>query len=176
MFAWSRHIYIQIAPQQVQLRVPQTGAWLSESADIALTHTAQGHRVIAAVGTAARQLQTSANVQLLQPFAHPRSIISDVEVAEALLRHTIRQVLQMRWIMWAPTVVIHPLGLPEGGWTAVEMRALHAMAIGAGARKAYVWTGQPLPDQAILAAPRPFMGGQWWWPAVKVGLPESPVQ
>lgn len=161
MGTWRRQVlYIQLAPQRISIRLPRTGTMLSEAADIAIAHKGTS-RVVAAVGHAASVLRGSAGVQVYSPFAHPRSIINHCEEAEALLCQLIKQALGMRWLAWAPTVVLHPLGQPEGGFTDVELRALRAMALRAGARTAHVWTGRVLHDDEVMHAPQACRLGQW---------------
>jgi len=50
---------------------------------------------------------------------------------------------------------MHPLGEPAGGFTQVEARAFHEMALGAGAAKAMVWRGRNLSDQELLSGQFP---------------------
>ena len=54
---------------------------------------------------------------------------------------------------------LHPQGDPAGGFTQVEIRAFHEMALGAGASEAVVWQGRSLTDQELLARDFP-SGGQ----------------
>lgn len=160
--ALSPALYIQLTPRTLTIRNVRTGAFLSEAADIAIATREPKYRVVAAYGSAARTLQGSANVQLISPFAHPRSIVHQFDPAEVLLRLCIKQVLGMRWLALRPTVVMHPLGHPEGGFTDIELRTLRELALGAGARKAHVWVGRALTDAEVLAAPLHCGQGQWF--------------
>ncbi|MGH8735132.1 MAG: rod shape-determining protein, partial [Burkholderiales bacterium] len=47
----------------------------------------------------------------------------------------------------APLVILHPRIEPAGGFTPIEIRALHELAIGAGASKVIIWTGRELTDE-----------------------------
>ena len=58
----------------------------------------------------------------------------------------------------APKVIMHLLGEPAGGFTQVEIRAFHEMAIGSGASQVTVWQGQPLSDQELLSGQFPSRG------------------
>ena len=58
----------------------------------------------------------------------------------------------------SPRVVMHPLGDPAGGFTQVEIRAFHEMALGAGASDVRVWQGRALTDQELLSRTFPADG------------------
>ncbi len=58
----------------------------------------------------------------------------------------------------APRIVLHPQGSPAGGFTQIEVRALHEMALGAGASRVVVWQGRALTDQELLAREFPANG------------------
>jgi len=53
---------------------------------------------------------------------------------------------------------MHPMGDPAGGFTQVEIRALHEMALGAGASQVKVWQGRPLTDQELMSRQFPSDG------------------
>jgi rod shape-determining protein MreB len=46
-------------------------------------------------------------------------------------------------------VVLHPRIDPEGGFTQIELRALHELALGSGASKVIIWKGRELQDQEL---------------------------
>ena len=58
----------------------------------------------------------------------------------------------------SPRVVLHPLGDPEGGFTRIEVRALHEMALGAGAAEVRLWQGRALSDEELLSGTFPADG------------------
>lgn len=58
----------------------------------------------------------------------------------------------------APRAIMHPMGDPAGGFTQVEARAFHEMAIGAGASQVKVWQGRALSDQEVLTGTFPSSG------------------
>lgn len=111
---------------------------------------------VIAVGKDAPAAASSTGAEIRQPFAHPRSLVSDFIAGEALLRHVIRQVTKTHWLAVSPYLVLHPLEKLEGGLTEVEERAFQEMGLGAGAAKTQVWTGRPLTDEEILARRLPF--------------------
>lgn len=153
-------VYIQIAPNLLTLKNLKTGLEISEVAEIALSLPPKP-KVILGAGAQARLASASEPAQLIQPFAHPRSLVSDFASAEALIRLQLQRVLGKGWLRVAPSVVMHPLGNPDGGFTQVELRAFREMAMGAGASTARVWTGRPLANHELLSDPAALSGGKW---------------
>ena len=153
-------VYIQISPNLLILKNLKTGLEISEVAEIALSLPPKP-KVILGAGAQARLASASEPAQLIQPFAHPRSLVSDFASAEALIRIQLQRVLGKGWLRVAPSVVMHPLGNPDGGFTQVELRAFREMALGAGASTARVWTGRPLANHELLSDPAALSGGKW---------------
>jgi rod shape-determining protein MreB len=152
-------LYIQIAPDRITVRNPKSGLTVSEVPEMAIS--AAPKETILAIGPQARGVAAAHAAQLVNPFAHPRSLVSDFTVAEQLLKHYVRQVQGRSLLAISPVIVIHPLGDPEGGFTQVERRAFSEMARGAGASQVVVWTGRPLTDQEVLSRQFPEGEGQW---------------
>lgn len=147
-------LYIQVSPERLTIRNPKTGETISEPPEVAI---AQGDRFkVVGVGAQARAHQ-SLSVEVVNPFAHPRSLVSDFTAGEQLLKAFLRRVRAKSVFAPAPRVVLHPQGDPAGGFTQVEIRAFHEMALGAGASEAVVWQGRGLTDQELLA--RDFTSG-----------------
>jgi rod shape-determining protein MreB len=153
-------VYIQISPHLLTLKNLKSGLEISEVAEIALSLPPKP-KVILGAGAEARLASASEPAQLIQPFAHPRSLVSDFASAEALIRIQLQRVLGKGWLRVAPSVVMHPLGNPDGGFTQVELRAFREMALGAGASTARVWTGRPLANHELLSDPAALSGGKW---------------
>ena len=153
-------VYIQISPHLLILKNLKTGLEISEVAEIALSLPPKP-KVILGAGAEARLASASEPAQLIQPFAHPRSLVSDFASAEALIRLQLQRVLGKGWLRVAPSVVMHPLGNPDGGFTQVELRAFREMALGAGASTARVWTGRPLANHELLSDQAALSGGKW---------------
>jgi len=152
-------VYVQISPERLTLKNLKTGEILSEIPELAISMRPKPK--ILAVGPGARVAAASQQAEVLNPFAHPRSLVSDFTVAEQLLRHQLRRVLGKPLLRFAPCVVMHPLGSPAGGFTQVERRAFREMALGAGASEVFVWSGRPLTDREVLARQPPASGGEW---------------
>lgn len=152
-------IYIQISPHLLTLKNLKSGLEISEVAELALSLPPKPKAILGA-GAQARVAAASEPAQLIQPFAHPRSLVSDFASAEALIRVQLQRALGKGWLRVAPSVVIHPLGNPDGGFTQVELRAFREMALGAGASTVRVWTGRPLADHELLSD-QVLSGGTW---------------
>ncbi|MGE0330382.1 MAG: rod shape-determining protein [Ramlibacter sp.] len=151
-------IYIQISPERLTLKNVKTGESMAEVPELAIS---AAPAKILAVGAQARVAAASQPAELVNPFAHPRTLASDFTVAEQLIKHQLRRLLGNSLLSISPRVVIHPLGSPAGGFTQVERRAFYEMAIGAGASEAHVWTGRPLTDEELLSRQPPSSGGEW---------------
>jgi rod shape-determining protein MreB len=152
-------IYVQISPERVTLKNLRSGESISEVPELAVS--APPKQKLLAIGAQARIAASAELAQVVNPFAHPRSLVSDFTLAEQLIKHQLARILGNPLLRIAPDVVIHPLGDPAGGFTQVERRAFREMAFGAGASKVLVWTGRPLTDQEILAKQPPSGGGEW---------------
>ena len=150
-------IYIQISPELLTLRNVKTGEAISEVPEVAISPGPKER--ILAIGNQARAAVAAApGALLVNPFAHPRSLVSDFTVAEQLVKAFLRRAVGSSLFAASPVVVMHPLGNPAGGFTQVENRAFREMALGAGASQAIVWQGGPLTDDQILSRKFPATG------------------
>jgi rod shape-determining protein MreB len=104
---------------------------------------------ILGVGAEARAAGLGAPSIIVNPFAHPRSLVSDFTCAEQLLKAFVRRLQKRSLFAFPPVVVMHPLGEPDGGFTQVEIRAFREMAVGAGASKVFIRFGRELTDQDL---------------------------
>lgn len=152
-------VYVRISPERLALKNLKTGESIAEIPELAIS--APPRPKILATGPGARAAAAaSPGAQVVNPFSHPRSLVSDFTAAEQLIRHRLRRILGSSLLSFGPRVVMHPLGSPSGGFTQVERRAFREMALGAGASQAFVWTGRPLTDQEVLSK-QPPPGGEW---------------
>lgn len=143
-----RLIYIQLARDCVKAREVRSGKSFAEVPEIAFTTKPKAR--ILGIGAEARARQSEPGAQIVNPFGHPRSVVSNFTVGEQFIRQVIRRLAGTSIFSMAPRVIMHPLGMPEGGYTQIELRALREMAYGAGARLADVWTGREPSDQELL--------------------------
>jgi rod shape-determining protein MreB len=142
-------VYIQLSPERITLRNARTGLSISEVQEVALA--SQPSTRIVGIGSEARAHQSDPAVKVVNPFAHPRSIVSDFSVGEQLVKLLLRRMLGRSIFSLSPRIVMHPLGEYEGGYTQIEIRALRELALGAGARQVVVWEGRELSELELLA-------------------------
>ncbi|MBU1235609.1 MAG: rod shape-determining protein [Gammaproteobacteria bacterium] len=149
-------LYVRISPERLTVRNPRTGEQIAEVPELAITRKQKSW--IVAVGKEARSKAAQPNTRVINPFAHPRSLVSDFTEAEQLLKAFMRKMRTHGPLSVSPRVVLHPLGDPAGGFTQVEVRAFQEMAMGAGARSVKIWHGRPLTDQELISGQFPAAG------------------
>ena len=152
-------VYIQITPELLTVRDVKTGTTVAEIPELAIS--AEPKARIIAVGPQARLAAASEPATVLNPFAHPRTLVSDFTAAEQLLKYQLLRVLKSSIWRPSPCVVLHPMGRSEGGYTQVERRAFREMALGAGASQVFLWIGRPLTDAELLLRRAPEGPGEW---------------
>lgn len=143
-------IYVQISPERLTLRNVRTGEFISEVPEVAIAYDNKVR--IIGVGSEANLHRSNPSVKIVNPFAHPRTLLSDFTVAEQLLKIFLRRMHGTSIFAVSPKVVIHPLGEPEGGFTQIELRAFRELGFGAGASQVELREGRTLTDQEILSA------------------------
>lgn len=148
-------VYIRLAPDRITLRNVKGGQAVSEPPLLAVNR--QLKAPILAVGAEAA-MRAGPGVEMVNPFAHPRTLVSDFVHGEQLLKALLKRLLPHAMFSVAPRVVLHPLGDPEGGFTRIEVRALQEMALGAGAAEVRLWQGRALGDEELLAGRFPADG------------------
>ena len=153
-------LYVQISPEQVVIKNLKSGAVLSNAPELAMS-IATPSKVLGFGGQARAAMAGDPTARLINPFAHPRSMVSDFTSAEQLLKALVTQALAKSFLSIPPMIVLHPLGSPEGGFTQVERRAFKEMALGAGASEAAVWTGRALTDEEVINRSTPANAGEW---------------
>ncbi len=149
-------VYVQISPEKLTLKNIKSGKVISEVPEVAIAYDKKTR--IVGTGNEAASHKTNPSVKIINPFAHPRTLVSDFTVAEQLLKIMVSRLLVSSIFAVSPKVVFHPLGDPAGGFTQVELRAFREMAYGAGASQVVVWTGRVLTDQEIVSANYPTDG------------------
>lgn len=147
-------IYVQVSPDRLTVRNPKTGESFSDIPEVAIAMNTKPS--IVGIGKDAHALKS---VKIVNPFAHPRSMVSDFTLGEQTLKAFIHRLKIGTFLAPAPRIVMHLLGEPAGGFTQVEVRAFHEMAIGAGASQVKVWQGRSLSDQELLSWRFPSDGG-----------------
>ena len=155
---FKQYIYVQLSPERVAVRDPKTHESVAEVPEVAIQHPSTGKATILAVGSAARGAAGTPHTEVLNPFAHPRSLVSDFTVAEQVLKAFFRRVRGRSLLQPSPMVIVHPLGEHKGGLTQVELRAFRELALGAGASEVHIWQGPQLTDEQVLSGEYPATG------------------
>ncbi|MDP1979133.1 rod shape-determining protein [Undibacterium sp.] len=141
-------IYVQISPDRLSMRDVKSGQSISEVPELAIS--ASPNQKILGTGAEARSAAASqSGAIVVNPFAHPRSLVSDFTVAEQLIKAFLSRLMGGSIFKMSPEIVIHPQGSPDGGFTQVENRAFRELGLGAGAAKVILWQGDDLTDQEI---------------------------
>jgi rod shape-determining protein MreB len=144
-------LYIKISPELLTIRNVKTGAQMSEVPELAIS-TGSAKRMVLGFGANARAAAAAEGEQsseIINPFAHPRSLVSDLTVGQVLLKTFVKHAHRATLFAPSPRIVMHPLGSPAGGFTQIERRALREMALGAGASEVVLWIGRELSDQEV---------------------------
>ena len=130
-------LYVQIWENRIQVTDKKTSVVFNEKPLLECEKLKNGQLKVTAFGN-------KANNTGLNPFSHPRVLLSDFIVGEKLLQEIIRQIIGDGLFVPTPAIIIHPMEKTEGGLTDVEIRAFKEMALGAGAREVVVYQGAAL--------------------------------
>lgn len=149
-------LYVRISPSRLTVRNVKTGAFVSEVPEIAISRDPKP-KVLGA-GDDAASFRSNKAAVVLNPFGHPRSLVSDFTSGQQLLKALVKKLQKGHPFAASPRILLHPQGDPAGGFTQVEIRALHEMALGAGAMEVTLWQGQDLTDEQVLSRNYPSTG------------------
>lgn len=141
-------VYVKLHPDTLTVREVKSGRTVTEPPIAAISR--ESKKRLLGVGEAARVASMTQPADLVNPFKHPRSLLSDFTVAELVIKGFVKKLFEGRLFVPSPIVVLHPRVDPEGGFTQIEIRALRELAIGAGASRAIVWVGRDLTDSELL--------------------------
>jgi rod shape-determining protein MreB len=141
-------VYARLHPDSLSVRDVSAGREVTGPPVAAISR--EKERKLVAVGSAALTASATTPVDVMNPFKHPRALVSDFTVAEQVLKGFVKQLLKERLIAISPIVVLHPKVDPEGDFTQIEIRALQELAVGSGAAKVIVWHGRDLADSELL--------------------------
>jgi len=146
----SRLYYVRIRPRLLTVREAVSRKTVEDIPFLAVDHDSDPVKILEVGAIAASTAaQSGGNVDLVNGFDHPRSIISDFTLAEKTLQHFFLKLYDDAFLKPSPIVIMHPLEKIEGGLTQIEVRALQELAMGAGAREAHVWKGRELMDYEL---------------------------
>ena len=129
----SSDLAIDLGTANTLVYVKGKGIVLSEPSVVAVrTDNRHRNKVLAVGGEAKRMLgRTPGNIVAIRPMKD--GVIADFEVAEAMLRHFIRQVHNRRSLIRPRIIIAVPSGI-----TQVEKRAVTESAQSAGAREVFL--------------------------------------
>lgn len=151
--------YVQLSPAEISVLNVKSNVLVRDLPEVALSPGAKPR--VLAVGRAARQAAAQSGGSWANPFGHPRSLVSDFVLAEAVLKYFVIQAAPSGWkrlVAPSPRMVIHPLEDPEGGYTPVEIRALRELGAAVGAAHVTVWQGRPLTSEELQSGVFPAEG------------------
>ncbi|WP_157576953.1 rod shape-determining protein [Pseudoalteromonas rubra] len=136
-------LYVQIWEGKLKITDIKTKQIYEDVPLLALQSTKSGKKVIAAIGKEANEL-TSPDIQVINPFSHPRLLFSDFHVGEKILQHAFSTFYKGKFLKLTPKTVMHPMEKTEGGLTMIEVRAFREVALGAGSADSKIHVGCPL--------------------------------
>lgn len=140
--------YVQMRENRLTVINVATGDRWDQAPLLALEANAKGIKSVVAVGDEAKR-RVGPGIEVVNPFAHPRTLLSDFSVAEKLLQEVFKAMSKSSLMPTSPAVIMHPLEKLDGGLTQIEVRAMRELALGAGARDVLVREGAELPAQDI---------------------------
>ena len=85
-----------------------------------------------------------------EPFTTERMAIGRWAPAESTLNKAISQICPKSFFKASPAVIMQQMVKTDGGLCEVEERILKELALGAGARKVFLWFGAPLTREQLL--------------------------
>ncbi|HEY8329779.1 MAG TPA: hypothetical protein VIO83_00375 [Pseudomonas sp.] len=156
-------LYLQLQSDKLRALHVESGRAFAE-APVLAWRSEKGRVIPLAAGNAAQVLRGRPGVTVVNGFQHPRSLLADFSVAERTLQLLFKTFIPATLFQAAPTVILHPLEHLEGGLTQVEIRGLAELLLGAGARRAFIWSGAELSRTALESLQFPAEGGTLHYP------------
>ncbi len=135
-------LYVQIWENRIKVTDINSGNRYDEKPLMALQKNNKGKEVIIAVGNRVDSMDNQLQTTIINPFSHPRTLISNFVVAEKILQHIIDTMFKPTFLK--PLIVVHPMETMKGGITQIEFRAFKELALGAGARDSTLYQGSEL--------------------------------
>ena len=165
MFNWLTRssIYIRIKPDWLSVRVVRKNGQHSQYEDtphIVIKLKAKSQPEVLAVGSDAKAFPVNKKdgVSLFNGFDHPRTIISEFDIAQLTLLSFLSKAwfgndaLKSPRLLLSPRLIMHPLDKLEGGLTPVEIRALIELGSQVGARDVIIYQEpRQLSNEEILS-------------------------
>lgn len=134
--------YALLDPERLEVRDVRSGRRYA-ARPVGAVLTGPVTRVVR-VGDDALTATAERPLQIVNPFKHPRLLIAHLELGQQVLRGFLRKLYPSTLIARRPVLLLHPRIDPAGGFTDIEIRALHELGRGAGASRVLVWQGREL--------------------------------
>ena len=135
--------YARIDRSRISIRDVSTGATFESAARLGLDGA---NRIVSVGGVSSPEV-----VRTVEPFEHPRIVMSDFACASKLFQYGLHQLTRFKWITPSPILVIQPTMELTGGLSEIENRSLLELGESAGARKTLIHCGKTLSDQEVVA-------------------------
>ncbi|QCZ92194.1 rod shape-determining protein [Salinimonas iocasae] len=140
---FSSVLYVQIWEDRLKVTDVTNNESFDDAPIVVIQTQEKGKKVISGIGKKAAN-SVKENEVAINPFSHPRALLSDFYVGEKLLQHAFKNLSNIKNLRPRPKVVMHPMEKTEGGLTAIEERAFRELALGAGAIEIKIHVGKPL--------------------------------
>ena len=137
-------MYVQVWERRLKVSNIRSKKIFDEVPLIAVRRDVDKRFSIEAIGNRAKSKLEDGNYDVVNPFSHPRLLISDIRAAETLLKFVFRKLTDNGYIVPSPRVIFQPMEKLEGGVTAMEERTFRELCLGAGARDVYLQVGNEL--------------------------------
>jgi len=151
-------VYVRIKKTWLSVRDVATGAEYQDKPLLAIKRQPSGSTVVS-VGSRALAETAKQDVQIVNGYDHPRTVLNDFSAAEKTLAYFLKQVFASTILRPSPVLILHVQEQLEGGLTQVEVRALLELGAGVGGREVYIWEGRDLTDREI--SDRQYPDGHW---------------
>lgn len=132
-------LYIQIWENRLKVVNVQSLQQFDEVALIGVKHAKKGLQ-LDSIGYQARK-SIKADVEVSNPFDHPRSLLNNFYLSAMLIQQAMKQVYKTGRFKPLPQIIMHPMEKLEGGLTGIEERAFQELAFQVGGRDVVVYSG-----------------------------------
>lgn len=144
----SSTLYVQIWESRIRVSLLGSEQVFDEKPHVAI-RTVGGKQIVDAVGNNAVVAGVEDGVEVVNPFSHPRQLLSDFQVGTKLLQYAIQTVLGGKLFSPSPLIIMHPMEKDEGGYSEIEVRAFRELALSAGGREVIFYHGPELSLEEI---------------------------
>lgn len=171
-------LYMQLWENRIRVTDIESGKIFDEVPLVAIRKGKRRSKRLA-IGSRASSAASS-EVEVINPFSHPRSLLAHFKPAELLLEGIFEKLGGEGLFSSPANLVLQPMEKNRGGLTEVEVSAFQALGLSAGARRVYVYQGPELTRHtldldkvrdasapvAASGADEPRSWTQWIWIAI----------